>query len=265
MVNSTQFETTPCPKIDALDVNAYFTLDLDPVNTSVLRLDTSWGCTSVDLTPAVQAAETITHLFLTPSIKPNALQFNREDYGRSSAEDGGFDCITGEELSRIISMQFLRDVDQLNAIKDGMVYMYNGLTSLFEPYDLKTFVGDTNTTLGNHQSAITELQGDVTAIKNNLALLTQRVANLEERMTAAEQNIQNLLQRMATAESNISNLQGRVSNIEGAIYNWASDKSTPITRGNINVYGDSSNTNNHTRGLFTHNPNTNVNGDLYFA
>lgn len=265
MVNSTQFEATPCPTIDANDVNAYFTLDLDPVNTSVLRLDTSWGCTTADLTPAVKASETITHLFLTPSVKPTAIQFNREDYGRPEAEDGGYDCITGDELSRILTMQLLKDVDQLQQIKDGMVYIFNGVNDLFEPYNLKEFVNDTNTTLTNHTSAITQLEGDVQAIKNNIELLTKRISNLETRMTTAETNIQNLLQRMSTAENNISNLQNRVGAIESAIYNWGSDKTTAITRGNINVYGDPSNTNSHTRGIFSHNPNSNVTGDVYAA
>lgn len=265
MINSTQFTATPCPKIDALDVDAYFTLSLDPVDEALLKLDTSWGCTSVDLTPVVKAKETITHLSLSPNINPTAIQFEREDYGREGAPNGGVDCIPGDELSRIITMQLLKDVDQMSQIADGMVYMWNGITNLFEPYDLKSFVGDTNTTLGNHQSSINILQGDVISIKNSLELLTKRVSNLEVRMSAAETNIQNLLQRMSTAEVNITSNRSRISAIESAIYNWSSDKNTPIARGNINVYGDPTNTNSHSKGVFTHSPNTNVTGDIYAA
>lgn len=265
MINSTQFTATPCPKIDPLDVNAYFELSLDPVNDSLLKLDTSWGCTSVDLTPAVKAQETVTHLFLTPSTNPTALQFNREDYGREGVEDGGFDCITGDELSRLISTRLLKDVNQLQEIANGMVYMWNSVSNLFEPYDLQTFVSNTGTTLTNHGASINTLQGDVASIKNSLELLTKRVTNLESRMSTAETNISNLLQRMSTAEQSITNLGNRLSAIESAIYNWGSDKSTPIARGGINIYGDPSNSNSHSRGIFTHNPSSNINGDLYFA
>lgn len=263
MLNSTQFQTADCPKIDALDVAASFELSLDEVNPAMLHLDTSWGCTSVDLTPAVQASETITHLFLAPSVNPTSLQYNREDFGRENAEDNGIDCITGDELSRIISMRLLKDVSQLSQIADGMVYMWNGINSLFEPYDLQSFVNETNTTLEQHTSSITQLQGDVTAIKNSLELLTRRVTALETRMTTAETNIQNLQQRMTTAETNIQNNSNRISAIENAIYNWGSDKTTAIARGTINLYGGPGASVSKNKGIYTHNPNNNVVGDLY--
>lgn len=265
MVNNTQFSATACPTIDPLDVAASFELSLDPINDALLKLDTSWGCTAVDLTPAVKTAETITHLFLTPETNPTALQFNREDFGRDGVEDGGVDCIHGDALSRIISMQLLKDVNQLKQISEGMVYMWSGITNLFEPFNLQDFVNNTNTTLENHTSSINILQGDVIALKNSLELLTKRVTNLEKRMTVAETNINNLLQRMTAAEANIDDLKRRVSAIEGAIYNWGSDKSTPIARGNINLYGDPNNTNSHSRGIYTHNPNSNAIGDVYAA
>lgn len=265
MTSKTQFDTVPCPKVDPWDIAASFELSLDPINPAMLNLETSWGCTKVDLIPAVKTAETITHLLLSPEGNPTALQFNREDYGRDGVEDGGFDCITGDELSRIISMQLLRDVNQLKEISDGLVYMWNGLTNLFEPWDLKTFANDTNNTLELHTGFINNLQADVASLRNDLTLLTKRVTNLETRMTTAETNINNLLQRMSTAEANINNLLSRVSAIEGAIYNWSGDKSTPIPRASINIYGDPTNSNSHAKGIIGHNPNTNVSGDIYAA
>lgn len=260
------FNPTECPKIDPLDVNAYFNLMLDETNPSWIKLDTSWGCTGVDLTPAVKVAETITHLFLTPTVNPNALQFNREDYGREGVEDAGFDCITGDELSRIISMQLLKDVDQTQAIADGMVYMWNGIKNLFKPYDLKAFISETNATLAAHTSAITTLQGDVTTLKTQVAALTTRVTNLENRMTTAENNINNLLQRMTTAENNINNILSRLSAIEGAIYNWNGDKTTKIPRASINIYGDPNATGtSQSTSILSHSPSTNVIGDQRFA
>lgn len=265
MTSKTQFTQTPCPKIDPWDISASFELSLDPINPAMLNLETSWGCTKVDLTPAVKTAETITHLFLSPEAAPTSLQFNREDYGREGVEDGGVDCIHGDDLSRIISMTLLKDVTQLKEISDGMVYMWNGLTNLFEPWDLKTFATNTNSTLELHTGYINNLQSDVASLRNDLTLLTKRVTNLEARMTTAEANITNLLQRMTTAEDNINNIMNRLGAIENAIYNWSGDKSTPIARGNINAYGDPTNSNSHAKGIFTHSPNTNVTGDIYAA
>lgn len=251
MINSTEFNATPCPKIDPQDINAYFTLSLDEINSSMLNLDTSWGCTKVDLTPAVKTAETITHLFLTPSVNPTALQYNREDYGREGVEDGGFDCITGDELSRIISMQRLKDVNQSTPIESGDVYMWNAITNLFEPYDLQSFVTNTNKMLEKHEANITTLQGDVVTLQQNIQLLTTRVSSLEQRVTKVESDISNILQRLSA--------------IEGAIYNWASDKTTKIPRGTINIYGDANNTGSRTQAILSHSPNTNVIGDQDFA
>lgn len=112
--------TNPCCKIDAWDVDAYFDLQLTPADSTILTLDNSWGPTSVDLAPAIKAGETITHLLLTDS----ALQYNREDYGRDGAENGGVDCINGDNLSKIISMKYLKDVGG-NAPTGGDVYMFN--------------------------------------------------------------------------------------------------------------------------------------------
>lgn len=249
------FTRTECPKIDPLDVGASFELSLDPINEATLKLTTSWGCTAVDLTPAIKFSETITHLFITPE---GNLQFNREDYGRDGVEDGGVDCITGDALSRIISMRLLKDVDQTQQIKDGMVYMWNGITNLFEPWDLKTFATNTNNTLATHEANITNLQADVNAINNTLQIHAKRLTNLETRMTNAEN-------RITALEADVADLQQRVGAIEGAIYNWSSDKTTKIARGNINLMGGTSTAPDTSKGIFTHNPNNTITGDQYTA
>ena len=103
----------------------------------------------------------------------------------------------------------------------------------------------------------------MSSLRTDLTLLTKRVTNLETRMTTAETNINNLLQRMTTAEQNIVSLGNRLSAIENAIYNWSGDKSTPLARGTINLYGGTSNTVTKNAGIYTHNPNNNVVGDVY--
>lgn len=219
----------PCDKLDAQWIDAYVEIKLDPENPTGIILDTSWGEIRLDLSGVVKAGETITHLDLAPADDPSVLRYKNEA--------GDYECITGDELSRIISMQYLKDVDQSAAPSDGIVYMYDEQTGKFKPYDLKTFVGNTNAHLGRLDASITNLQNQINA-------LGDRVSALED--TVADQG-------------------NRLSAIENAIFNWTGDKTTKIARGNINVYGDNGNANSHDHGIFTHDKNTNVNDDLYFA
>lgn len=198
------FNRKECCLLDALKVNAYVDISLDPDNPTGIILDTSWGTVKLDLMSIVKAGETITHLRLTET----GLCYERED--------GETEFIHGDDLSRVISMKFLKDVDQSQTINGGDVYMYNSNTNLFEPFDLQTFVDTTN-------HAIT------------------------------------------TINARIQQVENRVSAIENAIYNWSGDKNTKIPRGNINVYGDVGNTQNHDWGIFSHDKNSNITNDLYFS
>lgn len=197
-----------CEKIDACEVDAYVSLTLDPENPTGVILDSSWGTIRVDLESVVKAGETITHMELVPENNPTAIRYTRES--------GEVDCITGDELSRIISMQLLKDVDQTTPPSDGDVYMYNGQTNLFEPYDLKTVITDINNAI-------------------------------------------------ATINATIINLRNRITDIENIIYNYPEDKVTKIPRGDINLYSDYTNTNSKAHGFFTHDPDTDVANDEYFA
>lgn len=198
------FNRKECCLIDALKVNAFIDLTLDPDNPTGVILDTSWGTIKLDLTSIVKAGETITHLRLTET----GLCYERED--------GETEFIHGDDLSRVISMKFLKDVDQTQNISGGDVYMYNSNTNLFEPFDLQTFVDTTN---------------------HAIQVINARIQQVENRVSA----------------------------IENAIYNWSGDKNTKIPRGNINVYGDVGNTQNHDWGIFSHDKNSNITNDLYFS
>ncbi len=209
------FNQKECCKIDPLSVNAYTDLYLDPENPTGIILDTSWDQVKVDLLSVVKAGETVTHLYLAPEDDPEGLCYE--------SEDGHKDYIPGDELSRIISLTLLKDIDQDQPITNGCVYMYNEVTKKFEPFDLQTFVNTTN-------HAITTINA--------------RIQQVENRVTAVE---------------------NKVSDIENAIYNWTNDKTTKIARGNINVYGDINNNNNHDHGIFTHDKNNNITNDLYFS
>ena len=146
-----------CNKIDAQCIDAYVDFDFDPDNTTSICLHTSWGGNCLDLTDIVKEAETCTTLYLSPENNPNCLVYE--------PECGDNICIHGDEMSRIISMQYLKDVSQTTPPSEGIVYIYDEATNLFKPYDLKTTITNINTTLSNIQAAISNLQNRVSTIE----------------------------------------------------------------------------------------------------
>lgn len=154
------FYSKDCDKIDAQKVNAYFELSLSEENPTELILDNSWEATSVDLLPAIKAGETMTYLHLAPENNPTYLEYD--------GEDGIPQCIDGEDLARIIPMTKLKDVDQNITINDGDVYIYDGATNTFKPFDLKTFVTNVNSALTVLQNQTTSMSNAITNIENTL-------------------------------------------------------------------------------------------------
>lgn len=148
MTSITEFNHGECEKLSSNCINAYTDFHLDPENPAGLCLETSWGGDCLDLTSVVKAAETVTTLHLSPAENPNCLEFERED--------GQSDCITGDELSRIISMTKLKDVDQDTAPTNGDVYMYNN--GKWYPFNLQQYMDNTAQTIDNMQAAIRQLQ-----------------------------------------------------------------------------------------------------------
>lgn len=138
-----------CDKIDADCIDAYFDYKLDPENPTGLCIHTPWGGDCLDLISIVKAGETVTTMYLSPEGDPNCLVFERED--------GEKDCIHGDDLSRIISMKYLKDVDQTIRPTDGDVYMYDSTTNLFEPFNLKNYINETNIALQNINAQINRI------------------------------------------------------------------------------------------------------------
>lgn len=147
-----------CNKIDACDVNAYTNIALDPANPTGIILDTSWNTIKLDLKSIVKAGETVTKLELVPADNPTAIRYMRED--------GTYDCITGDELSRLISMRLLKDVDQSKTLENGDVYVYNSTTNLFEPYDVVTAINNINVALNRLASRVTSVENRISDIEN---------------------------------------------------------------------------------------------------
>ena len=163
MTNVDEFNHKKCCKTDSNCINAYTDFHLDPDNPAGLCLETSWGGNCLDLTSIVKAAETVTTLHLSPEEDPNCLEFERED--------GQSDCIHGDDLSRIISMTKLKDVDQETPPVNGDVYMYNN--GKWYTFNLQTFVDNTNTAIGNINAAITQIRNQIAPILNRWQLPNQ--------------------------------------------------------------------------------------------
>ena len=165
LTNKDYFNRRDCEKIDANCVNAYVDFKLDPENPTGICLDTSWGGDCLDLTDVVKEAETCTSLYLSPVDDPNCLVYE--------GECENF-CITGDELSRIISMHLLKDVDQTKPVDGGDVYIFNRETQKFEPFDLQQYIDNTAVDLTQLWAAINNLRGRVTTIENQIAPIINR-------------------------------------------------------------------------------------------
>lgn len=135
-----------CDKIDAQCIDAFSNLTLDEDGT--LCVETSWDKQCVDIAQAVKDHESCTSLYLSPEENPNCLVYEKEE------RCGDNDCIHGDDLSRIISLQLLKSTDQTKEIADGDTYIYNAETGLFEPYPLVETIGAIQTTLQNIQQTL---------------------------------------------------------------------------------------------------------------
>lgn len=147
-----------CDKIDSQCIDAFSEATLED---STICIETSWGKDCIDLSPVVKLNETCTTLYLSPDENPNCLVYE--------PECGDNVCIHGDDISRIISMTKLKDVDQTGTpISGGEVYMYNNTTHMFQPFDLTTALGNINTAIQNINAAISNLTNRVVAIEQKL-------------------------------------------------------------------------------------------------
>lgn len=163
MTNIDEFNINDCKKIDPNCVNAYVDFHLDPDSETGLCLDTSWGGECLDLTSIVKSAETCTSLYLSPEENPNCLVYE--------GECGNY-CINGDDLSRIISMRYLKDVDQDTPPENGDVYMYRD--GKFYTFDLQSFVTNTGNAITNLQNSVNNLQTRVTNLENSVRPIVNR-------------------------------------------------------------------------------------------
>lgn len=145
-----------CNLIDPQCINAEVRFEPNPDLDTGICLYTSWGDFCIDLLPLIKAGETCTTLYLSPDTDPNCLVYEPEE------KCGDNICIHGDDLSRIISMQYLKDVDQTTPLSDGDVYIYDGTDNIFKPFNLKQFVEDVNNFITNTNAAIQNINNKLT-------------------------------------------------------------------------------------------------------
>lgn len=150
MTNIDSFIRKECDKIDANKVNAYVDFHLDEENPTGICLESSWGGECLDLKDAIKAGETCTKLSLSPEEDPSCLVYEGE------CENN---CIPGDELSRIISMSKLKDVDQSSAPRNGDIYMYED--GVFKPFNLKEYMDNMNIVLGNVNATMEQFRNQI--------------------------------------------------------------------------------------------------------
>lgn len=206
-----------CDKISADCINAE--MKLEQTDDTTVCLYTSWGDFCIDFTEIVKNAETCTTLYLSPEENPNCLVYE--------PECGDNICITGDELSRIISMTKLKDVDQTTAPTNGDVYIYDSTSNTFKTFNLSNFISNNTTILQNLEAAINNLRN--------------RVINLEAKTTPP-----------ADAPEGVSIVFGNI--------NEYSDPNVVISEGSGTVT-----TLDKTHGLYTHTLATNAYGDEIFG
>lgn len=236
MTTIAEFNSKECPRWDASDVDACFDLSLDASDPTKLILDNSWGATSVDLTPAIKAGETVTHLMLDPESPPEYLRFDNEA--------GDSECIHGDGLSRIISMRYLKDVSQ-ESIWGGIVYMLNGDDDIFYPHDLAAFERET---------------------RDRLTALEGRVSTLEQTVRGLQTTVNSLVTQMQTVVSKLNNHETRLGTIETTLAKPNGiPANTRLVWGNIDIFSDYTNSDNRNWGLYTHNINNLIANDEFMA
>lgn len=230
-----------CDKIDAKCVNGEVKAFLNGETPTELDVQSSWGDSEVDLAPAIKAGETLTTMYLSPATTPNCLVYE--------PERGDNVCIHGDDLSRIVSMKYLKDVAQPSSPTTGDVYML-GSGDLFRPFALQSFVDATNTSLAS-------LQGRLTAIETSVSALQTAVSNLQSAVNTLQTTVAAHGTRLNTIETLLTKPTGTPN---GASIVW----------GTVNLYSDHNavisssgavTSLNKTHGLYSHNLNTTAQGD----
>ena len=149
--NIDHFNIDECEKISADCIDAFVDFHYDIDNNTGICVSSSWGGACLDLTDIVKAAETCTSLYLSPVGDPHCLVYEGEceDY-----------CIEGDDLSRIISLTKLKDVDQNSTYQNGDVLIYRD--GKWYPFNLSEFVDNVNNKINNINATLQQILNKLT-------------------------------------------------------------------------------------------------------
>lgn len=221
MTTIDNFTIKECEKIDPDCVNAYFEFKLKDDNNKILILHTSWGDIQIDLSPLVKAAETVTHMKLSPDSLPEYLDYQNET--------GTHECISGEQLARIIPLAKLKDVSQ-STWQNGYAPVWDSNDNIFKPYNVQGSAGGLET----------------------------RVTALEGRMGGAEVSLRTLSDQFTVMNDTITALTNRVVALETLLTKpTGTPTDATVAWGNANLYTKT----DKSTGAYVHDPTTTVTGD----
>lgn len=224
-----------------MDCNEYIQrrvkLGYVPDSPTSVQLVDSIGNQVFDMLPIIQAGETDTSIALLRDIR--RIRYYPEKWTRTEGKDGCYYDICIPDIAALIDLNELRNVESPETLETGSTIIYNAATHMYEMFDLSG-------ALDNIWEAITAGGGEADSLERRVAILESKIL---------EQN-----QKIAELTQLVSGYENRISEIEAAIYNWESDKTTKIARGNINVTSGGYNSGN---GIYTR--ATNTNEDLNFS
>jgi len=178
--------------------------------TSVQLVD-SIGNQVFDLLPIIQAGETDTSIALLADTR--RIRYYPEKWTRTEGHDGCFYDICIPDIAALIDLGELRNVTD-SAPTNGSTIVYNTTTGQYEIFDLA--------------GALSGINSSITNLGDLISALTNRVTTLENKILEQNLKIQNLTEL-------VGDYLARIVAIENTIYNWASDKTTKIPRGTINI------------------------------
>ena len=179
--------------------------------TSVQLVD-SIGNQIFDLLPIIQAGETDTSIALLRDTR--RIRYYPEIWTRTDGAEGCYYDICIPDIAALIDLNELRNVVTPETFKNGDTLVYNTTTQQYEMFNI--------------YDALKGLQDQITDGEGSTSSLEQRITTLENKIIEQNQKIAQLTELVAAYEN-------RISDIENAIYNWSTDKSTKIPRGNLNI------------------------------
>lgn len=185
---------------------------------SSIKLVDNYGTQVFDLLPVIQGGETDTSIELIADTR--RIRYYPEEYTRTLGKKGCYYDICIQDIAALMDLNELRNVVSA-APQTGETIMFNGSTGQYEMFDLS--------------GALSDIAGDISAVNQRIDALDRRVTNLNASLTQQIARINQLFENITRIDNAISALTDRVAAIENAIYNWATDKTTKIPRGTINV------------------------------